>query len=346
MVFIGFAWFATFLADAGVSLVFTLGNGARVDLPARLRLPGALVSDRAAAEHARPRADRGRGCDRHRGRTRVAACSPTRARRSVRDCPHNAFEIARNDSLANGILQGQRSVGVVLSRVHGCPARAPLATRERSRAARGRARAVGGERDVRRARVLGRQRHLRPPARARGRRGRGSSCSRRFRSRFWPCSCSVGWRAARLPDSWSSSARARRRSTCARRSAERSVIPRSSSRTGFPPALAMSIPGGSPVQLPQPGGERAATRRRAGGRADRGADPRSRARREQRARAVGVRRCRVDARERAPAGRAARAAGRAAGFARAPRRGDRDASGGGSSATCTTAHSSGSSRSR
>jgi signal transduction histidine kinase len=31
------------------------------------------------------------------------------------DCPHNAFEITRNDSLANGILQGQRSVGVVLS---------------------------------------------------------------------------------------------------------------------------------------------------------------------------------------------------------------------------------------
>ena len=31
------------------------------------------------------------------------------------DCPHNAFEITRNDGLANGILQGQRSVGVVLS---------------------------------------------------------------------------------------------------------------------------------------------------------------------------------------------------------------------------------------
>src|SRR5256885_1981321 len=30
-------------------------------------------------------------------------------------CPRNAFEVARNDGVANGILQGQRSVGVVLS---------------------------------------------------------------------------------------------------------------------------------------------------------------------------------------------------------------------------------------
>src|SRR5206468_7672267 len=31
------------------------------------------------------------------------------------DCPGNAFEIARNDRIADGILQGQRTVGVVLS---------------------------------------------------------------------------------------------------------------------------------------------------------------------------------------------------------------------------------------
>ena len=49
MVFIGFAWFATFLADAGSSLVFTLGTARRVDLPARLRLSGAVVSDGTAA---------------------------------------------------------------------------------------------------------------------------------------------------------------------------------------------------------------------------------------------------------------------------------------------------------
>src|SRR5439155_8075409 len=30
-------------------------------------------------------------------------------------CPGNAFEIARNDKIADGILQGQRTVGVVLS---------------------------------------------------------------------------------------------------------------------------------------------------------------------------------------------------------------------------------------
>src|SRR5256885_1660696 len=31
------------------------------------------------------------------------------------DCPHNAFEVTRSDALANGLRQGQRSVGVVLS---------------------------------------------------------------------------------------------------------------------------------------------------------------------------------------------------------------------------------------
>src|SRR4029453_17375526 len=31
------------------------------------------------------------------------------------DCPHNAFQLTRNDGLAEGILQGQRSVGVALS---------------------------------------------------------------------------------------------------------------------------------------------------------------------------------------------------------------------------------------
>ena len=58
------------------------------------------------------------------------------------------------------------------------------------------------------------------------------------------------------------------------------------------------------------------------------------------------RRGRARARERAPAGRAARPARGAARLARADRRGRRRPSGGGSSATCTTARSSGSCRSR
>jgi signal transduction histidine kinase len=114
MVFIGFAWFATFLADANASLPFTLGKALEsvyllgfvylvLSFPSgqlRGKLDRALVTAAVvlvtvvevawllfADSHAQ-------------------ICS---------DCPHNAFELRRDDGLANGILQGQRSVGVVLS---------------------------------------------------------------------------------------------------------------------------------------------------------------------------------------------------------------------------------------
>jgi hypothetical protein len=114
MVFIGFAWFATFLADAGSSLVFTLGKAVEsiyllgfvylvLSFPTgRLRstldraLIGAAIAIVTVVELAWLLF-----ADSH-----SQICS---------QCPHNAFEIARNDSVANGILQGQRTVGVVLS---------------------------------------------------------------------------------------------------------------------------------------------------------------------------------------------------------------------------------------
>jgi signal transduction histidine kinase len=114
MVFVGFAWFATFLADAGSSLVFTVGKALEsVYLLGFVYLVLAFPTGRL-----RSRIDR---ClivlavalvtvielawllfaDSH-----TQICS---------DCPQNAFELTRNDDLANGILQAQRTVGVVLS---------------------------------------------------------------------------------------------------------------------------------------------------------------------------------------------------------------------------------------
>jgi signal transduction histidine kinase len=114
MVFIGFAWFATFLADAGSSVVFTVGKSLEsVYLLGFVYLVLSFPSGRL-----RSRLDRGLiaaavvivtvvelvwllFADSH-----SQLCS---------DCPRNAFEITRNDGLAEGILQGQRAVGVVLS---------------------------------------------------------------------------------------------------------------------------------------------------------------------------------------------------------------------------------------
>jgi signal transduction histidine kinase len=114
MVFVGFAWFATFLADANASLPFTLGTALEsvyllgfvylvLSFPSgRLRskldlgLVAAAVALVTVVELAWLLfAD-----------SRSQICS---------DCPDNAFEVTRNDGLANGLLQGQRTVGVVLS---------------------------------------------------------------------------------------------------------------------------------------------------------------------------------------------------------------------------------------
>jgi signal transduction histidine kinase len=114
MVFIGFAWFATFLADADASLPFTLGKALEsvyllgfvylvLSFPTgRLRSKldlGLLVAGVVLVTVVEIVwllfAD-----------SRSQICS---------DCPHNAFEVTRDDSVANGLLQGQRTIGVVLS---------------------------------------------------------------------------------------------------------------------------------------------------------------------------------------------------------------------------------------
>jgi signal transduction histidine kinase len=114
MVFIGFAWFATFLDDADSSLLFTVGKALEsvyllgvvylvLSFPTgRLRssVDRALV---AAAVFLVTVVE-------------VAWLLFADARSQIcSDCPHNAFQLTRNDGLAEGILQGQRSVGVVLS---------------------------------------------------------------------------------------------------------------------------------------------------------------------------------------------------------------------------------------
>jgi signal transduction histidine kinase len=114
MIFIGFTWFVTFLADANESVVFTLGTvledlyllgfvylilsfpSGRLRSKLDLGLVTAAVAIGTVVELAWLLfAD-----------ARSQICS---------DCPNNALEITRNDGLANGILQGQRTVGVVLS---------------------------------------------------------------------------------------------------------------------------------------------------------------------------------------------------------------------------------------
>ena len=114
MIFIGFTWFVTFLADANESVVFTLGTVLEdlyllgfvylvLSFPSgRLRskldvgLVAAAIAIGTVVELAWLLF-----ADSH-----SQICS---------DCPRNALEITRNDGLANGILQAQRTVGVVLS---------------------------------------------------------------------------------------------------------------------------------------------------------------------------------------------------------------------------------------
>jgi signal transduction histidine kinase len=113
MVFIGFAWFVTFLADSSESLVFTLGTvledlyllgfvylvlsfpSGRLRSKLDLGLLTTAIAIATVVEFAWLLfAD-----------SRSQICS---------DCPSNAFEITRNDTVANALLQGQRTVGVVL----------------------------------------------------------------------------------------------------------------------------------------------------------------------------------------------------------------------------------------
>jgi signal transduction histidine kinase len=114
MVFIGFAWFATFLADAGASLVFTTGKALEsVYLLGFVYLVLSFPTGRL-----RSRLDRALILAAVTLVTVVEAAwlSFADSRSQIcSDCPPNAFEITRNDRLADGILQGQRTVGVLLS---------------------------------------------------------------------------------------------------------------------------------------------------------------------------------------------------------------------------------------
>ena len=114
MVFIGFAWFATFLADANSSLVFTLGKALEsvyllgfvylvLSFPTgrlRSKLDRALIVAGVALVTV----------------VEVAWLLFADSRSQIcSECPDNAFELTRNDTIANALLQGQRAVGVVLS---------------------------------------------------------------------------------------------------------------------------------------------------------------------------------------------------------------------------------------
>jgi hypothetical protein len=114
MVFIGFAWFATFLADSDVSVLFTLGTAFEsiyllgfvylvLSFPTgrlRSRLDRALFAAALVLVTV----------------VELSWLLFVDARSQIcSDCPSNAFEIVRNDSVADSLLQGQRTVGVILS---------------------------------------------------------------------------------------------------------------------------------------------------------------------------------------------------------------------------------------
>jgi signal transduction histidine kinase len=114
MVFIGFAWFATFLADADAPVPFTLGTALEdiyllgfvylvLSFPSGLlgsRLDRVLIATAIALTTIVELAwllfaD-----------SDAAICS---------DCPENVLQVVRNDGIADAILQGQRVAGLALS---------------------------------------------------------------------------------------------------------------------------------------------------------------------------------------------------------------------------------------
>lgn len=114
MVVIGFAWFVTFLEHARDSLVFTIGTSLEVVYLAAFvylilsfpsgRLPG--VIDRAFFAAAVFLAVAVELAWLLLADSREIICA---------DCPRNAFQVVRSDTLAGGILTAQRIAGVVLS---------------------------------------------------------------------------------------------------------------------------------------------------------------------------------------------------------------------------------------
>jgi len=116
MVFIGFAWFAIFLADASESVLFTLGMAVE-----DLYLLGFVYLILSfPSGHLRGNLERGLFAAAVVIGTAVELAWLLFADSRLQicsECPDNALEITRNDGLANGILQGQRTAGVVLSLV-------------------------------------------------------------------------------------------------------------------------------------------------------------------------------------------------------------------------------------
>ena len=114
MVFIGFAWFATFLAYSDQSLWFTLGTAVEdIYLVGFVYLvfsfPTGRISD---------------SLDRALVASAVVVSTVVEFAWLLfadsdelicSDCPANALQVTRNDALAEGILQGQRVVGLTLS---------------------------------------------------------------------------------------------------------------------------------------------------------------------------------------------------------------------------------------
>lgn len=114
MVVIGFAWFATFLADSNARLLFTIGTALEdiyllgfvylvLSFPTgrlRSRLDLALFASAVAI-----------------GTVVELAWLLFADSRAIicAHCPANAFQVLRNEELAQGILQGQRVIGLVLS---------------------------------------------------------------------------------------------------------------------------------------------------------------------------------------------------------------------------------------
>jgi signal transduction histidine kinase len=114
MVFTGFAWFLTFLTDAHVPWLFTVGTALQsvylvgfvfivLSFPTG-RLRGRL--DRALIWAAAALVSVVEVVSLLFSNSTAVLCS---------GCPRNVFEISRNDRLADGILQGQRISGALLA---------------------------------------------------------------------------------------------------------------------------------------------------------------------------------------------------------------------------------------
>jgi signal transduction histidine kinase len=114
MIFIGFAWFATFLGDSGNALLFTIGTAVEaVYLVGFVYLILAFPTGRLPS-----RADRALF-----GSAVVLAVVVELTWLVFAEpepvfcdtCPENLLQVERNDSLASGLLDGQRAIGAVLS---------------------------------------------------------------------------------------------------------------------------------------------------------------------------------------------------------------------------------------